>query len=128
MSELCRMVEVSSGLTKDGINVLKTKGVNTILSSIEMSDGIYDRADAWVTVGSNVHSLGLKWCVNLDLSTLYQGVIAGVGSDNRMFVRKAEEPDLRMCISFLPCWQGQTQLRIMYRSRLKCTTSSPAYP
>ena len=90
MSELCRMVEVSSGLTKDGINVLKTKGVNTILSSIEMSDGIYDRADAWVTVGSNVHSLGLKWCVNLDLSTLYQGVIAGVGSDNRMFVRKAE--------------------------------------
>ena len=90
MSGLCRMVEVSKGLTKDSINVLKTKGVNTIFSSIEMADGIYDRADAWVTAGSNVHTLGLKWCVNLNLSALYQGVISEVGADNRMFVRKAE--------------------------------------
>ena len=90
MSGLCRMVNVSSGLTKDKINVLKTKGTDTIISNIEISDGIYDRADAIMAAGSDVHSLGIKWGVNLGLAALYQGVMAEVGADNRMFVRKAE--------------------------------------
>ena len=90
MSGLCRMVEVSGGLTKDGINVLKTRGVNTIFSGIEVTDGIYDRADALVAAGNDIHALGLEWCVNLKLSELYQGVVAETGADNRMFVRKAE--------------------------------------
>ncbi|MBQ6230598.1 MAG: glycosyl hydrolase 53 family protein [Eubacterium sp.] len=90
MSELCRMVNVSGVLTKDRINVLKTKGVNTIFSSIEITDGVADRADAIASLGSDVHSLGLKWCVNLGLAALYQGVASEVGTENRMFVRKAE--------------------------------------
>ncbi len=90
MSDLCRMVEVDGVPAKDRYNILKTKGINTIFSSIDMTDGIYDRAEALVTMGSDIHSLGLKWCANLALSDLYQGVIAEVGADNRMFVRKAE--------------------------------------
>lgn len=90
MSGLCRMVSVSDVLTKDKINVLKTKGTDTIFTKVEISDGIYDRADAIVAAGSDVHSLGVKWCVSLGLAALYQGVMAEVGTDNRMFVRKAE--------------------------------------
>ena len=90
MGDLCRMVEVSGVPAKDRYNILKTKGINTIFSSIDMIDGIYDRAEALVTMGSDIHSLGLKWCVNLALNELYQGVISEVGTDNRMFVRKAE--------------------------------------
>ena len=90
MSELSRMVSVSGGLTKDVISVLKTKGTDTIVSSIELTDGIYDRAEAIIASGSDVHSLGLKWCVNLELVPLFKAIMAEVGSENRMFVRKAE--------------------------------------
>ena len=90
MSGLCRMVNVSDGATKDSLNVLKTKGVDTIFNTVNISDGVYDNADAIVAFGSDVHSLGLKWCVRLGLATLYNGVMAETGADNRMFVRKSE--------------------------------------
>lgn len=90
MSDLCRMVSVNDGLTKDVISVLKTKGTDTILSSIELSDGIYDRAEAITASGSDVHSLGLKWSVNLELTSLFKAILSETGSESRMFVRKAE--------------------------------------
>ena len=90
MSELCRMVNVSSGLTQDGISNLKTKGIDTIVSCIEISDGIYDHADDITSYGSEVHSLGLKWCVNLDPVSFYQHIMSEAGTDNRIFVRKTE--------------------------------------
>lgn len=90
MSELCRMVNAGVEITKDRISVLKTKGIDTIFTSIEISDGIYDRADAILASGSDVHSLGLKWCVNLDPTPLFREVMAQTGADNRNFVRKAE--------------------------------------
>lgn len=90
MSGLCRMVNVAEGVAKDRLNVLKTKGVDTILSTINIVDGVYDNADPIMTFGSDVHSMGLKWNARLGLAALYQGVMAETGADNRMFVRKAE--------------------------------------
>ncbi len=90
MSKLCRMVNVSNGLTKNAISVMKTKGIDTIVSSIELTDGIYDHAEAITASGNDVHSLGLKWCVNLKLASLFASIISEVGSESRMFVRKAE--------------------------------------
>jgi arabinogalactan endo-1,4-beta-galactosidase len=90
MNGLCRMVNVGDGLTKDKMNILKTKGIDTILSTITITDGIYDNADSLVTMGSDIHSMGLKWCASLGLAALYQGVMSETGADNRMFVRKSE--------------------------------------
>ena len=90
MSELCRMVNVADGVAKDRLNVLKTKGIDTILSTINVTDGVYDSADPYMAFGSDIHSMGLKWNARLGLAPLYQGVMAETGADNRMFVRKAE--------------------------------------
>ena len=90
MSELCRMVNGSAGLTKNAISALKTKGIDTIVSNIRLTDGIYDSAEAITASGNDVHSLGLKWCVNLELTALLRNIISEVGSESRMVVRKAE--------------------------------------
>ena len=90
MGNLSRIVKVTDGVGKDRMNALKTKGVDTISSIADLTDGIYDRADAIIETGKNVKSLGLKWCVQLGLLSFYKEVMTGTGADNRMFVRKAE--------------------------------------
>ena len=40
MSSLCRMVNVAEGVGKDRMNTLKTKGVDTVLSTIDLKNGI----------------------------------------------------------------------------------------
>ena len=90
MSKLCRMANVTLGTASDRLNVLKTKGIDTIYSVIGMKNGIYDEAAPIIEFANSVKSLGLKWCAGIDLLPLYQGVIAETGNDNRMFVRKAE--------------------------------------
>lgn len=90
MSSLCRMVNVAEGVGKDRMNTLKTKGVDTVLSTIVLKNGIYDSAEAIIELGSGAASLGLKWCARLGLLSLYEEVKAETGADNRMFVRKAE--------------------------------------
>ena len=90
MSGLCRMVNVADGVAKDRLNVLETKGVDTILSIINVTEGVYDSADTYMAFGSDIHSMGLKWNARLGLAALYQSIMAETGADNRMFVRKAE--------------------------------------
>ena len=60
MSELCRMVNVSNGLTKNAISVLKAKGIDTIVSSIELTNGIYDHAEAITTSGNDETNAGFR--------------------------------------------------------------------
>lgn len=90
MKNLSRMVNVVDTVSKDRINALKTKGVDTIVSTLNIVSGIADNADSIVEMGGNIKSLGLKWCANLGLLSLYKEVLAETGADNRMFVRKAE--------------------------------------
>lgn len=90
MSGLSRIVFETEAVSKDRLNSLKTKGVDIVMSDIEITDGIYDRADAVIETGGGTKSLGLKWALKLGLMTLYQEVMRETGADNRMFVRKAE--------------------------------------
>ena len=90
MSGLSRIVFEQDTVTKDRLNALKTKGVNIVMTNVEITDGIYDRADAIIETAADVKSLGLKWAAKLGLASLYQEVISQTGADNRMFVRKAE--------------------------------------
>lgn len=87
---LSRMVNVVEGVGKDRMNALKVKGVDTIKSTVEITEGIYDKAGSIVELSKNAKSLGLKLNINLGLMTYYKEVIAETGADNRMFVRKAE--------------------------------------
>ena len=90
MSNLSRMVNVASGVSKDRLNILRTKGVDTVMSNARIVNGVADAADSIIEVGSDASSLGLRWCLNLDVMPLYEEVLKEVGLDNRMFVRKAE--------------------------------------
>ena len=90
MSNLSRMVNVASGVGKDRLNILRTKGVDTVMSNARIVNGVADAADSIIEVGSDASSLGLGWCLNLDVMPLYEEVLKEVGLDNRMFVRKAE--------------------------------------
>ena len=90
MKNLSRMVNVVDTVSKERINALKTKGVDTIVSTLNIVGGIADNADSIVEMGGNIKALGLKWCANLGLISLYKEVLAETGADNRMFVRKAE--------------------------------------
>ena len=92
MSSLCRMVNVAEGVGKDRMNTLKTKGVDTVLSTIVLKNGIYDSAEAIIELGSGAASLGLKWCARLGLLSLYEEVKAETGADNRMFVKRLQAP------------------------------------
>ena len=86
MKNLCRMVNVFDGASKDRINALKTKGVDTVKSTLSIVGGIADNADSIFELGTSVKSLGLKWCADLGLMSLYNEVLAETGADNRMFV------------------------------------------
>lgn len=87
---LSRIVNVADGIGKDRMNALKVKGIDTIKSTVEITEGIYDEAGAIVEVAKSAKSLGLKSVVKLDLMAFYKDVIAETGADSRMFVRKAE--------------------------------------
>ena len=90
MNHLCRMVNVANGVTKDRLNILRTKGVDTIMSVASIVQGIADNADSIIETGASASSLGVRWCLELDVMPLYEGVLKEVGDDIRMFVRKAE--------------------------------------
>ncbi len=90
MKNLSRVVKVTDGINKDGLNTLKVKGVDTIMSVVGLTDGIYDRAESIIETGKSIKSLGLKWCLKLGLLSMYQEVMSVTGADNRMFVRKSE--------------------------------------
>ena len=106
MSKLCRMAKVTLGTASDRLNVLKTKGIDTIYSVIGMKNGIYDEAAPIIEFANSVKSLGLKWCAGIDLLPLYQGVIAETGNDNRMFVRKAERAGFENTHKLFTALQG----------------------
>jgi len=84
------MVNVSEGVSKDRINTLRTKGVNTIMSKINIESGIADASDSMTELGVGVKMLGLKWCVELNVMPLYEEILKELGDNIRMFVRKAE--------------------------------------
>ena len=67
MSNLSRMVNVASGVSKDRLNILRTKGVDTVMSNARIVNGVADAADSIIEVGSDASSLGLRWCLNLDV-------------------------------------------------------------
>ena len=90
MSGTSKMLFVDESVSKDRLNVVKTKGIETIVSTINVVSGIADSADSIVAFGKDVKSLGLKWNAKLSLLPLYNSVLAETGADNRMFVRKAE--------------------------------------
>lgn len=90
MSKLSRMVKVNGIVDKDSLNTLKTKGADTVISSIAIEAGISENAGSILEFAANVKSLGLKWCMGMDVMPLYKSVISEVGADNRMFVRKSE--------------------------------------
>jgi hypothetical protein len=90
MGNLCRFANVLEGVGKDRINSLKVKGVDTIMSTVNITNGVFDNAGSIIETGSNIKSLGLKWCAKLSMLPLYKEVMAETGADNRMFVRKAE--------------------------------------
>ena len=82
MKNLSRMVNVVDTVSKDRINALKTKGVDTIVSTLNIVGGIADNADSIVEMGGNIKALGLKWCANLGLISLYKEVLAETGADS----------------------------------------------
>ena len=90
MNNLCKMVNVSEGVSKDRLNVLKTKGISSVMSTVNITTGVADAADSIIEMGTATKTLGLKWCASLALLPLYKEVLAETGADNRMFVRKAE--------------------------------------
>ena len=90
MNNLCKMVNVSEGVSKDRLNVLKTKGISSVMSTVNITTGVADAADSIIEMGTAAKTLGLKWCASLALLPLYKEVLAETGADNRMFVRKAE--------------------------------------
>ena len=57
MGSLCRIVNVSEGVGKDRMNALKTKGVDTVMSTIVLKAGIYDSAESIIELGSDAVSL-----------------------------------------------------------------------
>ena len=87
---LSRVVNVTDGISKDRMNALKVKGIDTIKSTVVITEGIYDKAGAIVELGKNAKSLGLKLVVKVSLESFFKEVMAETGADSRMFVRKAE--------------------------------------
>ena len=90
MGNLNRMIRVSEIAGKDRLNALKLKGVDTVVTDVNITEGIYDNADTVIETGSNVKSIGLKWCLRIGMLSMYQAVLSETGADNRMFVRKSE--------------------------------------
>ena len=98
---LSRIVNVADGIGKDRMNALKVKGIDTIKSTVEITEGIYDKAGAIVEVAKSAKSLGLKFVVKLSLMAFYKEVMAETGAENRMFVRKAERGGFENTYKFI---------------------------
>jgi len=90
MNGLCRMADVSMGANKEKLNALKTKGLDTILTTVSISTDGCEGLESVAGYGNDIMSIGLKWCIKLDMEGLYQSVLSEVGADSRMFIRKAE--------------------------------------
>ncbi|HBZ03741.1 MAG TPA: hypothetical protein DEO83_08040 [Lachnospiraceae bacterium] len=89
MSNLCKIANVLEG-SGGSINSYVSKGVNAVMNTVDVTNGIYDNADSIIASGKDVIGAGMKWCLRLNLLPLYEGVMSETGADNRMFVRKSE--------------------------------------
>ncbi len=90
MKNLNKMASVTVNTGMDELNALKTKGIETIISSVEIKTGVADSAGSILSHAESIKKLGMKWNVRLGLLPLYKEILAETGADNRQFVRKSE--------------------------------------
>ena len=70
MNGLCRMADVSMGANKEKLNALKTKGMDTILTTVSITTDGCEGLESVAGYGSDIMSIGLKWCIKLDMEGL----------------------------------------------------------
>ena len=90
MSESKTIFAVDSFIGKDAIVAIKTKGMSIISKSVEMCNGIFDKADEIVSFGKAINESGMQMYLSLDMKDIFMSILSETGADNRMFVRKAE--------------------------------------
>ena len=84
MSESKTIFAVDSFIGKDAIVAIKTKGMSIISKSVEMFNGIFDKADEIVSFGKAINESGMQMYLSLDMKDIFMSILrTGTGSQEK---------------------------------------------